>query len=131
MNANYPDDFRYTREHEWVKVDGDTGTIGLTFYAQEELGDIVYLDLPPVGTRLEQGKTAGSVESVKAVSDVYAPVSGEVIAINEELAKFPEKLNQDPHGGAWLMRVKLAAPEQVQALLTAEEYRQLVAKEKH
>src|SRR5580658_3547772 len=96
----YPEDFRYTKEHEWVKAEGDIGTIGITDHAQDELGDIVYVDLPKVGAKLEQGKSLGSVESVKAVSDIFAPVSGEVTAINETLAATPEKLNTDPHGEA-------------------------------
>src|SRR5579872_5291830 len=103
----YPDNFRYTKEHEWVLVEGDTGTIGITDHAQEELGDIVYVDLPKPGTKIEQGKSLGSVESVKAVSDVYSPVSGEVIEANALLAEAPEKLNEDPHGAAWLVKVKL------------------------
>ena len=118
----YPEEFRYTKEHEWVKVDGDMGAIGITDHAQKELGDIVYVDLPKPGTRVEKGKTIGSVESVKAVSDIYSPVSGEVVAVNESLADAPEKLNQDPHGGAWLVKVRLSAPEEVGELLTAAEY---------
>src|SRR5947207_14824972 len=98
----YPENFRYTKEHEWVLADGGTGTIGITNHAQEELGDIVYVDLPKVGTMLTQGKVLGSVESVKAVSDIYSPASGEVIEINAALAEAPEKLNADPHGEAWL-----------------------------
>src|SRR5271166_5751239 len=103
----YPANLRYTKEHEWVRVDGDVGVIGITNHAQEQLGDIVYVDLPKVGARLEQGKTLGSVESVKAVSDIYAPVSGEVAEINATLADAPEKLNEDPHGAAWLIKMKL------------------------
>src|SRR5579872_3664521 len=98
--STYPEDFRYTKEHEWVRVEGDVGTVGITDHAQHELGDIVYVDLPKPGTRVTQGGTLGSVESVKAVSDVYAPVSGEVTGINAELADAPEKLNADPHGAA-------------------------------
>src|SRR6266481_792082 len=94
----YPENFRYTKEHEWVLVEGDIATIGITFHAQKELGDIVYVDLPKVGAIAEQGKTIGSVESVKAVSDIYSPVSVEVTAVNELLTTSPEKLNEDPHG---------------------------------
>src|SRR3954453_22552611 len=97
---NYPENFHYTKEHEWVSVEGDVGTIGITDHAQHELGDIVYVDLPRAGTRVTQGKTIGSVESVKAVSDIYSPVSGEVIEANPLLAEAPEKLNDDPHGAA-------------------------------
>ena len=126
----YPDNLRYSKEHEWVRVEGDTGTIGITDYAQQELGDIVYVDLPKVGTRLEQGKTAGSVESVKAVSDIYAPVSGEVTGINQALADAPEKLNADPHGEAWLMKIKLSAPGELEKLLSAAEYQTYIGAEK-
>src|SRR5450755_2255316 len=104
----YPETFRYTKEHEYVNVEGDTGTIGITDHAQKELGDIVYVDLPKPGTILEKGKTMGSVESVKAVSDIYAPISGEVTAVNDLLTASPEKLNEDAHGAAWLIKVKLS-----------------------
>lgn len=118
----YPENFRYTKEHEWVLVEGDTGTIGISFHAQKELGDIVYVDLPKVGATAEKGKTIGSVESVKAVSDIFAPVSGEVIAANELLTTSPEKLNEDPHGAAWLFKVKLSAPAEVDELMSAADY---------
>ena len=126
----YPENFRYTKEHEWVRVDGDTGTVGITDHAQEELGDIVYVDLPKVGARVEQGGTLGSVESVKAVSDIYAPVSGEVTEINTTLADAPEKLNADPHGDAWLVKIKLSAPEEAGKLLSAADYQEYVGAEK-
>lgn len=126
----YQENFRYTKEHEWVLVEGDTGTIGITDHAQEELGDIVYVDLPKPGTRLEHGKSLGSVESVKAVSDVYSPVSGEVVETNSILADAPEKLNEDPHGAAWLVKVKLANPAEVQDLMTAVEYQNYIGAEK-
>jgi glycine cleavage system H protein len=126
----YPENFRYTKEHEWVHVEGDAATIGITDHAQQELGDIVYVDLPKVGAKLEQGKTLGSVESVKAVSDVYAPVSGEVVEINGLLADAPEKLNEDPHGAAWLVKLKLSAAAEVQNLMTAAEYQTYVGAEK-
>ena len=103
----YPENFRYTKEHEWVLAEGDTGTVGITDHAQEELGDIVYVDLPKVGSRVEAGKSLGSVESVKAVSDIYSPVCGEITEINEALADAPEKLNADPHGAAWLVKIRL------------------------
>ena len=126
----YPENFRYTKEHEWVMVEGDAGTIGITDHAQHELGDIVYVDLPKVGSHLEKGKTLGSVESVKAVSDVYAPISGEVTEINALLADSPEKLNEDPHGAAWLVKLKLSAPGEVENLMTASEYQTYVGAEK-
>ncbi len=118
----YPENYRYTKEHEWVLVEGDTGTMGITFHAQKELGDIVYVDLPQAGATIEQGKTIGSVESVKAVSDIYSPVSGEVIESNEALSTAPEKLNEDPHGAAWLVKIKLSAPGEINNLMSASDY---------
>jgi glycine cleavage system H protein len=118
----YPGNFRYTKEHEWVRLEGDTATIGITFHAQHELGDIVYVDLPKVGAKLETGKTFGSVESVKAVSDIYAPIDGEVIEINDVLASAPEKLNEDPHGAAWLIKVRVEKGIDLSNLLSASDY---------
>jgi glycine cleavage system H protein len=118
----YPENFRYTKEHEWVNVEGDTGTIGITDHAQQELGDIVYVDLPKVGATAEKGKTIGSVESVKAVSDIYSPVSGEVVAVNDLLTASPEKLNEDPHGAAWLFKIKLSTPAEMNELMSAKDY---------
>jgi glycine cleavage system H protein len=126
----YPEKFRYTKEHEWVLAEGDIGTVGITGHAQEELGDIVYVDLPKVGAKVEKGKSLGSVESVKAVSDIYSPVSGEVTEVNTTLADTPEKLNTDPHGAAWLVKVRLSAPAEVQSLMTAAEYQTYVGAEK-
>jgi glycine cleavage system H protein len=126
---NYPENFRYTREHEWVSLDGATATVGITFHAQEELGDIVYVDLPKVGSAFDKGKSFGSVESVKAVSDIYAPVSGEVTEINESLANSPEKLNEDPHGAAWLIRLKVESASEFNNLMSAEEYQTYVGAE--
>jgi len=125
----YPTNFRYTKEHEWVRVEGDLGVVGITDHAQKELGDIVYVDLPKPGAHLEQGKTLGSVESVKAVSDIYAPVSGEVVEVNPLLSTAPEKLNEDPHGDAWLVKIKLSAPDQIKGLLSAEDYQNYVGAE--
>jgi glycine cleavage system H protein len=125
----YPTNFRYTKEHEWVRVEGDIGVVGITDHAQKELGDIVYVDLPKVGVRLERGKTLGSVESVKAVSDIFAPVSGEVTEVNDVLSTTPEKLNEDPHGTAWLVKIKLSAPDEVSRLLSAEDYQKYVGAE--
>ena len=127
---SYPAGYRYTKEHEWVLADGDNATIGITDHAQEELGDIVYVDLPKVGTHVDQGKSLGSVESVKAVSDVYSPVSGDVTEVNPLLADAPEKLNEDPHGAAWLVKVKLTAPGEVQNLMTAADYQSYIGAEK-
>jgi len=123
----YPENYRYTKEHEWVSVEGDTGTVGITFHAQSELGDIVYVDLPKVGSTVETGQSFGSVESVKAGSDIYSPVSGEVIEINTLLADAPEKLNEDPHGVAWLVKIKLADAAQASALLDAAAYQAYIA----
>jgi glycine cleavage system H protein len=125
----YPENFRYTKEHEWVRVEGDLGVIGITNHAQEELGDIVYVDLPKLGTVVEQGKSLGSVESVKAVSDIYSPVSGEVVAVNESLGQSPEQLNQDPHVTAWLVKIRLSAPDQLKGLLSAADYQGYVGAE--
>ncbi len=127
--SNYPEEFRYTKEHEWVKMEGDTGLVGITDHAQKELGDIVYVDLPKVGAKVEKGKSLGSVESVKAVSDIYSPVSGEVTAINETLTSTPEKLNEDPHGAAWLVKVRLSDPEEIKQLLSASDYQTYIGAE--
>ncbi|MBV9406032.1 MAG: glycine cleavage system protein GcvH [Acidobacteriaceae bacterium] len=119
---SYPDTFHYTKEHEWVRVEGTQGTIGITDHAQQELGDIVFVDLPKVGAKIIKGQSFGSVESVKAVSDIYSPVSGEVSAINELLTKSPERLNEDPHGEAWLIQVKLSDPAEINGLMSAADY---------
>lgn len=124
--TTYPEDLYYTKEHEWVRVQGDSAVIGITDHAQGELGDIVYVDLPKPGDALEQGKTFGSVESVKAVSDVYAPVSGEVTEVNGLLSDSPEKLNEDPHGDAWLVKIKLTDPEEIKQLLSAADYQKYI-----
>jgi glycine cleavage system H protein len=118
----YPENFRYTKEHEWVNLEGDTATVGITDHAQKELGDIVYVDLPKPGTMAEKGKSIGSVESVKAVSDIYSPVSGEVLASNELLTASPEKLNEDPHGAAWLFKIKVSTPDEIKDLMSAVDY---------
>jgi glycine cleavage system H protein len=126
---SYPKTYRYTKEHEWVNVTGDSATVGITDHAQHELGDIVFVDSPKAGTKVTKGHTFGSVESVKAVSDIYSPVSGEVVESNELLSKTPEKLNEDPHGEAWLIKVKLAEPGEVNDLMTADEYESYVGTE--
>jgi glycine cleavage system H protein len=126
---NYPAEFRYTKEHEWVHVEGTTATIGITDHAQHELGDIVYVDLPKVGTSAEAGKVFGSVESVKAVSDIYAPVSGEIVEINEGLSSAPEKLNSDPHGTAWLIKVRMTSQDEIKQLMTSGDYQKYVGAE--
>jgi glycine cleavage system H protein len=120
----HPDDLRYSRTHEWVRVEGDTATIGITDFAQNELGDIVYLELPEVGRALQQSDVFGTVESVKAVSDLYAPVSGEVLEVNDELPESPEEINQDPYVRGWMIIVKMDDPSELDELLTAKQYEQ-------
>ena len=124
----YPAQYRYTREHEWIQVDGSHGTVGITDYAQESLGDIVFVESPKIGDKLEKGKVFGSVESVKAVSDLYAPVPGPATAINEELANTPEKINTDAHA-AWILKLELSDPSEVDALLDAAAYEAFVKEE--
>ena len=127
-----PEDSRYAKSHEYVHVEGDVGTIGITDYAQKELGDVVFVELPQVGTQLELGDELGSIESVKAVSELFAPVSGEVVEINESLAEKPELVNSDPYGDGWMVRIKIADPTEVDELLmTAEEYDEYVETESH
>jgi glycine cleavage system H protein len=125
----YPENLRYTKEHEWTRAEDGVAVIGITHHAQNELGDIVYVDLPKVGAQVELGKSLGSVESVKAVSDIYSPVSGEVIEVNETLSQSPEKLNQDPHGAAWLVKIRMSAPDQLKSLLSAADYQAYVGAE--
>ena len=117
-----PGDLLYTKEHEWLRVDDQTGTIGITDHAQKELGDVVYVELPKVGTKFDSGEAFGSVESVKAVSELFIPVSGEVVEVNAELGSAPEKINQDPYGSAWLIRIRLSDKNETGELLPAEQY---------
>jgi glycine cleavage system H protein len=123
----YPTDFRYTKQHEWVKIEGGMGTVGITDYAQHELGDVVFVDMPKVGTKIKVGASFGTVESVKAVSEIYSPVSGEVTETNPLLADAPEKINSDPHGAAWLVRVRLDDPKEADALMDSAAYQAYVA----
>jgi len=123
----YPANFRYTKEHEWVNVEGGTATIGITDYAQSELGDVVFVELPKVGAKLETGKSFGNVESVKAVSEIYAPAASEVTATNGELANKPELLNSDPHGAGWLIKVKLANAAELSGLMDGPAYEAYIA----
>jgi glycine cleavage system H protein len=122
----YPEDRRYTKEHEWVKPDGDRARVGITDYAQNQLGDVVYLELPEKGRVLKAGETFGTVESVKAVSELYAPVAGEVVEVNAALVASPEAINTDPHGAGWMIVIKPADAGSVGALLDAKAYRALV-----
>jgi len=123
----YPADYRYTKEHEWVKVSGNTGTIGITDYAQHELGDVVFVELPEVGAKLKAGDVFGTIESVKAVSEIYAPVSGEVLETNAGLSSTPETVNTDPHGTAWLVKIKLSSPAEISGLMDAAAYQAFVS----
>lgn len=125
---SYPTDYKYTKEHEWIKADGKDATIGITAYAQESLGDIVFVELPKVGSDITAGKTFGTVESVKAVSDLFAPASGTVTEINTELATAPEKINKDAHS-AWLLKVTLKDATELNSLLSAADYEKFVAEE--
>jgi len=122
-----PPELRYTTDHEWVRVDGDTATIGITDFAAQQLGDVVFVDLPPAGTKLEQFGTFGVVESVKAVSDLYAPVTGEVREANQDLSAKPELINSDPYGAGWMIRVAIANAAQVDSLLDAAAYEKLTS----
>ncbi len=123
----YPADYRYTKDHEWIKVEGSIGTIGITDYAQHELGDVVFVELPKVGAEIKAGQSFGTVESVKAVSEIFAPVSGTVTETNSALADAPEKINQDPHGAAWLIKVQLSDPKELQSLMDAAAYETYIA----
>jgi len=125
---SYPGDLKYTKEHEWIKANGATATIGITHYAQESLGDIVFVDLPKVGTEISVGKAFGSVESVKAVSDLFAPASGKITEVNGELAKAPENINKDAHG-SWMVKITLKDPGELNALMSAADYEKFVAEE--
>ena len=122
----YPTDMRYSREHEWSKLDGDDIVVGITDYAQQELGDVVYTELPSLGTKVTAGAEFGTVESVKAVSALYAPVSGEIVAVNERLTSEPELINKEPHGAGWMVRVRAPDRKEFDALLSAEAYEKLV-----
>ena len=124
----YPTDFKYTKEHEWIKPDGNTATIGITSYAQDSLGDIVFVDLPKPGSEITAGKTFGSVESVKAVSDLYAPASGTVTEVNAELNTHPEKVNKDAHG-SWMVKITLKNAGELSSLLSASDYEKFVSEE--
>jgi len=123
----YPKDYRYTKEHEWIKVDGTNGTIGITDYAQHELGDVVFVEMPKVGAQLKARQSFGTVESVKAVSEIFSPVASEVIETNSALADAPELINKDPHGAAWLIKVRLADPKEAAALMDAAAYESYIA----
>src|SRR3954470_16066051 len=124
-----PEKLRYTKDHEWIRIEGDLGVVGITDHAQAELGDIVFVELPKVGAQLEQAATFGSVESVKAVSDIYSPVAGEVVEVNTALADAPEKVNEEPYGAGWIMKLRLRDAQQVEKLMSAAEYDDYVGAE--
>ena len=126
MAATYPEDLRYHEEHDWARIEGDQATFGITWYAQDSLGEVVFFDPPEVGSAIQKDTAYAEVESVKAVSDVIAPMSGEIVAVNEALVDAPEKINEDPYGEGWLVKVRLTAPAEAEALLGVEEYRKLL-----
>ena len=126
----YPSEYRYTKEHEWVSIDGDTATVGITDHAQDQLGDVVFVELPQVGVRTQSMQSFGTVESVKAVSDIYAPLTGQVTAINDALVDAPEKLNESPHEDGWLIKLKIEDKTEIENLMTAEAYQAYIDAEK-
>jgi len=125
---NFPSNLKYTKDHEWIKVEGGVGTVGITEYAQGELGDVVFVELPAVGTTLTQGKAFGTIEAVKAVSDLYAPLSGTVTEVNKKVQDTPEVVNKEPYGDGWMIKVKLTKADEAASLLDVEAYKKLVAK---
>ena len=124
--ATYPAELRYTREHEWAKVEGKRARVGITHYAQDQLGDVVFVELPKVGAKVTQMQTFGVVESVKAVSDLFAPLTGTVVEVNQDLTREPERVNRDPYGGGWLIVVELANPAEAEKLMTAPQYEEFL-----
>ncbi len=126
----YPTDFLYTKEHEWIKVDGDTGTCGITDYAQGELGDIVFIELPDVGATFDANASMATIESVKAVSDMYSPVSGEVVEINDAIMDNPAKVNEEPHGGGWFVKIKISNQDELKNLMSAQDYEEYIKAQK-
>jgi len=124
--ANYPDDLRYHDQHDWARIEGDLAVFGITWYAQDSLGEVVFFDPPEAGTTIQKDTSYAEVESVKAVSDVVAPLSGEIVEVNDALQDSPERINEDPYGGGWLVKVRLTAPAEADALLGAAEYRKLL-----
>ncbi len=125
---DFPSHLKYTKDHEWIRIEGEFGWVGITDYAQGELGDVVFVELPAVGTTVEQGKAFGTIEAVKAVSDLYAPVSGEVVELNKAVQESPELVNKEPYGGGWMIKMKLSNAQELDELLDAEAYKKLIAK---
>jgi glycine cleavage system H protein len=124
--ASYPEDLKYHTEHDWARIDGEEATFGITWYAQDALGEVVFFDPPEIGAQVTKDQSYAEVESVKAVSDVFAPLSGEIVAVNEDLGDSPERINEDPYGEGWLVRVRLSDPSEVDSLLDAGAYEQLL-----
>jgi glycine cleavage system H protein len=124
----FPENLKYTKDHEWILIDGDSGTIGITEYAQGELGDVVFVELPAVGKTVKQHESFGTIEAVKAVSDLYAPASGSITAVNKDLEGTPELVNKDPYGKGWMVKIKLSNPSEVSSLLNAASYKALIGK---
>lgn len=130
-DLHYPAELRYSKEHEWIRVEGNTGLVGITAFAQDQLGDVVFVEVPAVGTSVQQGKQFGTVESVKTVSDLYAPVSGKVVEVNTALEDHPELVNQDPYGGGWMIKIEIQNPAELENLLTAAAYAAFVKEAGH
>lgn len=125
---NFPDNLKYTSEHEWIRVEGKNGWIGITDFAQSELGDVVYIELPTVGSKIEKGKSLGTIEAVKAVSDLFAPIAGEIIEVNPEVKDHPEIVNKDPYGAGWMVKIAISDPGQLNNLLDVQAYTSLIGK---
>lgn len=125
---NFPDNLKYTAEHEWIRIEGQYGWIGITDYAQSELGDVVFVEIPAVGTKVEKGKSFGTIEAVKAVSDLFAPVAGEIAEVNAEVKDHPEIVNKDPYGNGWMVKIAITDLAQVSALLNVQVYKSLIGK---
>ena len=125
---NFPEHVKYTADHEWIRVEGKFGWIGITDYAQSELGDIVYIEMPAAGTKVEKGRSFGTIEAVKAVSDLFAPVAGEVVEVNPEMKDHPEVVNKDPYGKGWMVKISMTDPAQLDALLDVQAYKALIGK---
>jgi glycine cleavage system H protein len=124
----FPENLKYTNDHEWMRVEGEFGWVGITDYAQGELGDVVFVELPAIGTKIQQGKSFGTIEAVKAVSDLYAPVSGEVLEINKDVQSAPDSVNKDPYGKGWMIKMRIANAGEIGSLLDVDAYKKLVAK---
>jgi glycine cleavage system H protein len=130
MEYEFPDDLKYMKTHEWVRIEGDTATIGITDYAQHQLGDIVYVELPEIGRTLEKESSAGEIESVKAVGEILMPLSGEIVEINDIIIESPESINSSPYGAGWMMKIKVSNSSEINELLSVEDYKKIVEEEK-